>query len=151
MRLDSGRQRPENIRRIEHVDIFVKNKDVLGVIDGQRRGGCPTRISLRHLFHGDKDVVMSVASRLTHCRHTRHSLPNPPEISSLSRKIHPRFVAFRCDDRLTHSALAVWDRTHVIMGRADVTLMSEITRCGSKGPFDDSLSRQQGAFDYDLG
>ena len=34
MRLDSGRQRPENIRRIEHIDIFVKNKNVLGVIDG---------------------------------------------------------------------------------------------------------------------
>src|SRR5262245_46886703 len=151
MRLDSRRQRPENIRRIEHVDIFVKDKDVLGMINGQRGSSRPARISFRHLFHGDEHVVVRMTAGFAHCRHTRYSLANSPEISSFARKIHPRFVAFRGDDRLTHSALTVCDRTHFIVGRADVTLGSEIARRLPKRSLNDSLSRQQCAFDYDLG
>src|SRR5262249_28801822 len=112
--------------------------------------GRPARISFRHFFHGDKHVVMGMASRLAHCGHTGHSLTNPPEIGSLARKIHPRFVAFRRDDRLTHSTLAICDRAHFIVGRAYVTLGSEIAWCLTERSFDDPFFGQQGTFDYDL-
>src|SRR5688500_16229226 len=60
VRLDTRRQRPENLRRIVNVDVLVENENVFRPVPGERRGRRSPGVSFRHFFHGNKNIQQRV-------------------------------------------------------------------------------------------
>ena len=85
VRLDTRRKGPENIRRIEDINVIVEDKDVFGVIERQRGRRGAARIAFGHFFHRDKDIVMSVAALLADGGYPRHRFPAAAQVGAFAR------------------------------------------------------------------
>jgi hypothetical protein len=151
VRLHPRRQRPENLGRIVNVDIFVEDKDVFRPIPSERRRSRPSGVAFRHFLHRYKDVEQRVAPACADCLNAGYGFPAAPEIRTFARQIHPRFVALRRKDGRVHGAAPPSDRTHFIMCRLLISLHTEIAVHFAEGSLDQTLPRQERAFDDDLG
>ena len=121
------------------------------MIERQRGRGGAARIAFGHLFHRNKNIVVRVAALLADSGHAGNRFAAAAEIRAFAREVHPRFIAFRRDDGLIHGAVAIIDRSNLILRAGSITLRAQITRRLAEWTFDDSLVRDQHSFDYDLG
>ncbi len=151
MRLHPGRKCPENIGRIEHIDIVVEDEDIFRMIERQCGSGGAPGIAFGHLFHRNENIVVRVAALLANRGDAGNGFAAAAQIGAFARQIHPRLVAFRRDDRLVHRAVAIINRLYFIVNTSRVALRPEITRRFTERTFDDSASRFQHAFDDDFG
>src|SRR5262249_20795236 len=150
MRLHSGRDRPENIGWIEHIDVFVEYENVFGVVEGQGGGGGARRIAFGQLFHRDKNIVVRVPALLADGGNAGDRFTAATQVSTFARQIHPGLVTFRRDDRLIHGAVTVVDRLHFVVHAGRVALWSEIARRFAERSFDHAAARPEHAFDHDF-
>ena len=150
MGLDPGCQGPQDISRIIDVDVLVKDKYVLGVIEGKGCRGRTAGVPLRHLMHRDEHIVVGVATHLANSLNPRDRLTAAAEIGPFPRKVHPGLVPLRSNHRLIHPPLAIVDRTNLVVGAGGVALGTQITRCLPKWSFHHTFTRGEYPLNHNL-